>query len=136
MGSPSQTGEAYSKTGLILRMQKWAVFCLISKLPLNFNVLIVFSLWIFDEFEKFGWQFVCNKQIILWIQSLLININALEKLGIKNKKEIEKIWKIKDKNNENIIFFGRLYSFEYINCLILFNDNHYANFIIFYYNVL
>ena len=28
-----------------------------------------------------------NKQIILWIQSLLININALEKLGIKNKKE-------------------------------------------------
>ena len=28
-----------------------------------------------------------DKQIILWIQSLLININALEKLGIKNKKE-------------------------------------------------
>ena len=47
----------------------------------------VFSLWIFDEFEKVGWQFVYNKQIILWIQSLLIKINALEKLGIKNKKE-------------------------------------------------
>ena len=47
----------------------------------------VFSLWIFEEFEKFGWQFVYNKQIILWIQSLLIKINALEKLGIKNKKE-------------------------------------------------
>ena len=47
----------------------------------------VFSLWIFGEFEKFGWQFVYNKQIILWIQSLLIKINALEKLGIKNKKE-------------------------------------------------
>lgn len=51
----------------------------------------VFSLWIFDEFEKFGWQFVYNKQIILWIQSLLIKINALEKLGIKNKKDRKNI---------------------------------------------
>ena len=62
-----------------------AVFCLISKLPLNFNVLCIFFMnfwWVWEV-----WHFVYNKQIIFWIQSLLININALEKLGIKNKKE-------------------------------------------------
>ena len=77
----------------------------------------VFSLWIFNEFEKFGWQFVnkLNKQIILWIQSLLIKIKALETLGIKNKKNRKNI-KLRFKNNENIIFLGCLYSFECINC--------------------
>ena len=59
----------------------------------DFQTLIsfVFSLWIFNEFEKFGWQFIYYTQIILWIQSLLLKIKALAKIRNQKQKRIEKI---------------------------------------------